>query len=357
MHVELEEGIERLLAQWQELFAADPDATPFESPGFAQAWWRHWQAGVRPWLLAVRDGEELVGLAPLVIRRRGPFRTLSELGRQPSNYWNVLALPHLRGEVVRLVAAEVARRADEWDAAVFGSLRQSSAAARALTATGLNVHRRPPVAYPGLELPDTFEQYLCTLPGSRRSNLRRHLRRLDFGDVELRELHETRELRDSMDAWQRLRCDWWAARGKRLRREHGSQRFLEFMKDMVVQLVPAGLAVVWQLRHDGRVVGVAVNLVDSSAFYYWLGGYDPGSARLGLGKIVIAEGIRSSIASGRRRFDFMVGQEPYKYWFGSRDSYCEWFMLTSSGARSRAARTANAFVERARLLRGAGLGA
>jgi CelD/BcsL family acetyltransferase involved in cellulose biosynthesis len=82
-----------LAPEWQLLFAADLDATPFASPAWATAWWAHLCDKSRLWLIAVREAGQLVGLAPLVLRRRGPFRVLSELGRQPANYWHVLALP------------------------------------------------------------------------------------------------------------------------------------------------------------------------------------------------------------------------------------------------------------------------
>jgi CelD/BcsL family acetyltransferase involved in cellulose biosynthesis len=41
--------------------------------------------------------------------------------------------------------------------------------------------------------------------------------------------------------------------------------------------------------------------------------------RLGLGKIAIGHGIRTSIEAGRARYDFGRGAEPYKYWYGAVD--------------------------------------
>ena len=79
------DGIEELLPEWEQLFAADDQATPFSSAEWARAWWTHWAGAGRPFIVTVRDGGRLVGLAPLVLARRGPFRVLTELGRPPSN--------------------------------------------------------------------------------------------------------------------------------------------------------------------------------------------------------------------------------------------------------------------------------
>lgn len=341
MEIDLHDNeIDSLLPEWEGLFAADPDATPFASAGWARAWWPHWAGPALPWIVTVRDSGHLVGLAPLVLRPRGPFRILAPLGRHPSNYWDILARPELRQEVAAGVSEEIARRSHEWDAVMLSALPQGAPIENALTAQGLAVRRRAPVPYPGIELPASFDEYLEGLPRKRRKDLRRHLRRLDEGDVECREIQEADDLRRSIDRWQELRVQWWKQRGKDMNPEHGSERFRAFMHDLVQLLVPSELAAVWEFRRDGAVLGVEINLVDERQFYAWLDGYDPAAAHLGLGKTAVGEGIRSSIAAGRAYYDFMVGAEEYKYWYGARDRHCSWLMLTNRGLRSRLANVA-----------------
>lgn len=338
MEVELhDQGIDAILPEWGELFALDRDATPFTSPGWARAWLPHWGGSSRPWIVAVRDGGRLVGLAPLVLRRRGPFRILAPLGRPPGNYWDVVSQPDLRGVIVSAVAEEIGRRSSEWDAVMLSALPQGAPIESALAAQGFSVRRRAPVPYPGIELPEAFEDYLGSLPRKRRKDLRRHLRRLDEGDLECLEVRDADDLRRSIDRWQELRVQWWKQRAKNMNPEHGSERFRAFMHDLLQLLVPAALATVWEFRRDGEVLGVEINLVDERRFYAWLDGYHPDAAHLGLGKIAVGEGIRSSIAAGRAYYDFMVGAEEYKYWYGARDRHCTWVMFTRSGSRSRAA--------------------
>jgi CelD/BcsL family acetyltransferase involved in cellulose biosynthesis len=345
MEVQLEErSVEPLLAEWEELFAADPGATPFVSPAFARAWWPHWAGSARPWIVVIRDGGRPVGLAPFVLRRRGPFRVLGELGRDPSNYWDVLALPGRRPEVLSLVAAEVARRRAEWDALLLGGLGRRSPTADALSEPGLRVHRRSPVRHPGIELPASFDEYLEGLPRKRRKDLRRHLRRLDEGELEMRELQDAAEISAAIDRWQEMRVAWWRARGKAIDPEHASERFREFIRDLMLLAVPAGLGLVWAFEHRGTPVGVEISLVTERCFYSWLDGYDPAAAQLGLGKVAVGVGIRSSIEAGRSYFDFMIGDESYKYWFGAKDRYGQWLMFTHPAWRSRLAAAAGAAI-------------
>ena len=337
MRAELHQGsIDDLLPAWESLFAADPQATPFVSPSWARAWWPHWAGSAQPWLVAVRDAGQLVGLAPLVIRRRGPLRILHALGEGPADYWDILAVPSAREAVVTVAAQEIVRRKEEWDALLLRSLPESSATKRVLADAGPQAHRRRVIPCPGIELPETFDEYLAALPRGRRGNLRRHLRRLDEGRVELREVRDPKELPTTVRRWQEIRVRRWEYSGRCMDPEHRSKRFHDFMRELVLQLVPAGLVQVWEFRHAGKVVSVDINLVDDRTFYTYLGGFEPSVARLGLGKISIAHSIRSSIAAGRSYYDFGTGDEPYKYYCGATDRFNLSLVFGNSRLRSHA---------------------
>jgi CelD/BcsL family acetyltransferase involved in cellulose biosynthesis len=349
MQTELHRGpLDPLLPEWERLFAADDEATPFSSAEWARAWWPHWSGSSAAFVVTVRDGGRLVGLAPLVLARRGPFRVLTELGRPPSNYWDVLSEPAARAEVGTAVMSELAARRSEWHALLLGGVREGSATERAVLASGMRVRRRKPTPYPGIELPASFEEYLAGLPRKRRKDLRRHLRRLEDGRLELRRVRDPSDVRAAMDRWQDIRVRWWTQRGKRMDPEHASARFLGFMREAMALMVPRGLADVWELRHDGEVVGVEVNLADRRTYYSWMGAYDPAVSNLGLGKLAIAESIRESIAAGRAYYDLMVGDEDYKYWFGATDRHCRWTMAGSGLTVSRLALAAGAIADRLR---------
>jgi CelD/BcsL family acetyltransferase involved in cellulose biosynthesis len=106
---------------------------------------------------------------------------------------------------------------------------------------------------------------------------------------------------------------------------------------VTTELVPAGLALVWEFVRDGEVVGSFINFCDARAFYQYLGGFEPELGQLAIGKVATAEGIRSSIAAGRSYYDFTRGSEPYKYWYGAVDRLSPTVVLTGERVRSRLA--------------------
>lgn len=338
LEVTLHQGpLEAVLGDWERLHAGQPSASPFMSAGWARAWWPHWADGARPFVLMVRDGRETVAMAPLVVRLKGPLRVLEPVGMDPGDYWDVLAAPGYRDAASTAVAGALRANGGRWDAWILRCPPPDSPVVAALDATGLPALVRPPIAAPAIELPDTFDAYLKSMSSSRRQNLRKHLRRLDNGEVELVEVSDVAALPAVVERWQDFRRRQWAAAGKDINPEHLSPRFAAFMLACLRQLVPLGTAVVWEFRRAGEIIATYLNFADDEAFYWYLGGFDPEHNRLGIGKIAIGHGIRTSIEAGRARYDFARGDEPYKYWYGAVDRPLAARVVASGGARGRLA--------------------
>ena len=157
-----------------------------------------------------------------------------------------------------------------------------------------------------------------------------------------RNVNDTAVIGTTVARWQDLRTRWWAARGRQLHPWHASPMYRSFLADLLERLLPIGLARVTELEMAERVVAVEISLMDSRRLYAWTDGYDPAYASLGLGKLGVAEGVRWSIETGRELYDFMVGDESYKYQFGAQDRYCDWIMLGTDRPRSRLAGVASA---------------
>lgn len=335
MRIELhQDAVEGLAAEWRELHAADPMATPFVSPAWVLACWRHYAGEARPWVLAAREGNDLVGLAPLAIRRGRGIRSLLVTGEALGDYWDVLAVPSEREAVLAAMSRELRDRAGAWDELSLARLRAGSGTRAALERVGTLAAEGAGLPCPGVELPASYDDYLKSLSRDRRWHFRRDLRRLDDGEVEVRAVVETDELSAAVGRWHELRLRQWSEQGRELFSLQADDRFRAFMTEVVQELVPAKRALMWEFHADERLVGSYVSFIDDHTFYPYLGGYEPSIPELGIGKIAIGEGIRSSIAAGRTYYDFMIGAEPYKYQYGARDRRIEQLTIRSPRPRS-----------------------
>ena len=324
-------------ADWDRLAGADPSATPFLSTAWVAAWLDHWEPRGEVWILRVTDAGVVRGIVPLAMHRRSGARVLGMLGKEPGDYWDVLAADDDRPAVATAAALELARRGHAWDLGVMSCMQPGSPTPGALAAGGLRVLHRRSVPSPRIVLPGDFDAYLQGLPPKHRSNLRKHLRRLDGGEVERRIVTEATDIRATMERWRELRRRRWDAATRDITPEHEQDSFNRFMTAAASAMVPAGSATLWEFLHGGVVAGVYLNFQDERSFYWYLGGFDPDLAQLGLGKIAIGAAIRESIAAGRATFDFTRGADRYKYWYGATDALLPSLVVGHRGARSRAA--------------------
>jgi CelD/BcsL family acetyltransferase involved in cellulose biosynthesis len=103
------------------------------------------------------------------------------------------------------------------------------------------------------------------------------------------------------------------------------------------------------LELDGRVIAAAYSLRCNGCFFYWIPSFDAALRSMSLGKALIAELIERRFAECCSVFDFMGGEEKYKYQWSNG----EYDVISVSIYRSRlegvSARVA--MVVRARLRR------
>ncbi|MGI8633255.1 MAG: GNAT family N-acetyltransferase [Solirubrobacterales bacterium] len=331
--------LETLLPEWEELFGRDSRAMPFSSAGWARAWVQHYPDMGEPWVLTVRDAwGTLLGIAPFALTRRGPARVLGAFGSDPADYWDIVADDNHRESVVEAAIAGLLANAGSWDL-----LNLTCLPAWSDTHTAFERHRdlraytRPWIPCPAVRLPATFDEWLARLSSNRRSNFRRAIKKVDNGTVTIREVTDPAELPGAVARWQQLRKDQWDGRGMTIARTHIVPRFRDFTTALVRDLVPAGLAVVWEVLADDQQAGIYINYQDSTTFYRELGGFDLEFTNLGIGKITDVYGIRQSIEAGRTWFDFTVGSEDYKYSYGAEERYVPRSIFAHRGARSQVA--------------------
>ena len=314
--------LEPLLPEWEQLFAADDEATPFSSAEWARAWWPHWAGAGTPFdrhgprrRPARRAGAAGAGAArpvPRADRAGSPARQL--LGRA------VPSLPRARRSG-RSRSARCAARSDEWHALLLGGcahgLRHRARRARDAGCACAGGGPRP---IPGSSCPAPSRSTSAGCRASAGRTCAGTCAASRTGGSSCATSREPAELRPAIDRWQDIRVRWWQHRGKRMDPEHASTRFRDFMQDLVVAdgapRAGAGMGAAPRRRGGGRRGEPHRHGAPTTPG--WARTTRP-SSHLGLGKLAIGESIRESIAAGREYYDLMVGDEDYKYWYGATD--------------------------------------
>src|SRR5215213_3188172 len=81
-----------LQTEWEDLCRSSPLSTPFQSWAWLYSWWEHFGEGYELRLITVRDEGLLVGLIPLMLKRRLGFGALRFIGHHGfvSSYPDIL---------------------------------------------------------------------------------------------------------------------------------------------------------------------------------------------------------------------------------------------------------------------------
>lgn len=300
-----------LRPQWEALYRAVPNAVPFQHPAFLDAWLRHFDPGGEPVLLAFRRDEELVGVAAL------SMDSVSATWAGDANvcdYAGPLALPGAEEAVAdtlfEFFNADMTSRATLW------GLREGDPMRPALAATaeghGWAVMEEDEAVSPGILLPDSWERYLAGLPKHDRHELQRKLRRLEAaGTISFESYGEPAQIAARFDHLLALMAASHQDKAAFL-----APPMAAFLRDIAVGLAEAGLARLGVLTLDSAPVAMLLTFEDEAAVYLYNSGYDPEHAHLAVGLLSKALCLKDAIARGKRRFDFLRGQEEYKRHLG-----------------------------------------
>ena len=280
--------------EWWDLWRRDPEATPFHSPGWLLPWRRHFPEGESV-VVTLRQESRLVGLLPL-------FRLDSRLvlwGAGTSDWLGGLFDPALEGQALSRALSALDEPLDLFQ------LPPASLLASCPVPEGWEERKGLSESSPALSLP-------ARLSANMRQNLayyRRRAARLGIcvqagmpehiGD--LAALHTRR----------------WHERAQP--GVFADPRFLAWQEEVVPLIEEAGFLRLYVVQLEVTVVAVIYVLAAKGRAFYFIGGFDPAHGRLGLGTILVGHAIAEAERAGMTSFDFLRGQESYKYRWGAVD--------------------------------------
>jgi CelD/BcsL family acetyltransferase involved in cellulose biosynthesis len=323
-----------------------PSATPFSSWTFHRAWWDAYGETAEPrYLVACRPGsDDVVAIVPLMrrvttdpVHGARPHHTLFMAASYHADYATVLGTP----ADLPLVAGGIACAlrddpAVAWDAIDLRRLRHDDPVLTALESGfraswgGFRVRVEQEDVCPVVTMPPggDWDDYLAILDKDARHEIRRKLRRAEaVGPVRFRGLPLEAASVDSFIALHQAR---WGDHGLFPDTPDGarSRRFLHRLTALEAAERGRAQLVLGQVTVGARVVFSTVSFDDGRTCYFYNAGMDPSARELSPGVTGTAAFLRDRMAAGRERFDFLRGDEPYKYEWGAVDEPVERILVT-----------------------------
>jgi CelD/BcsL family acetyltransferase involved in cellulose biosynthesis len=361
-------------ATWDRLHAATPAATPFSRWTFHRAWWDAYGATAHEQYLVCRPtgrpddegGGGIAAVVPLmhrhevepqdaatatILRRRhGPGITVPADAKAVfmaasyhADYATVLApadaMPAVADAVVAALGGvpDPAHGDQPWDVVDLRRLRANDPFVPALSAAiedgaasrGWQLRREVEDVCPVATLPEGgWDDYLATLDKKARHEIRRKIRRAEtVGPVRFELAPLTAA---SVEAFVELHQARWGADGLFPPTEGGerSRRFLHRLTELEAAEGDLAQLQLGQVRVGDRLIFATVGFDDGSTCYFYNAGMDPDAREMSPGVTGTGAYLRDRQAAGRRRFDFLRGNEAYKYEWGAVDEPVHRLLVT-----------------------------
>lgn len=336
MRIDIIDTVEAFAAvrrNWDEVFMADPDAQHFLS----WTWLNRYLSHRRRWfILALRKnepGSPYLAFFPLRLQTKanadGIFTDeIIMAGNFAADYTGFITLPDYEQQAITGFAAYL--RQERWTQIKLdyfsGPPGRREALVRALQGPEVMFRNNVPrneqqidnTICPVIHLPDSWDGYLEQhMSGQTRQKLRRFLRKVEGGD----EYRITMATSETIERDLDILFGFWRVRWTPIKGEGNAEKMIRASREVLMDCFADGNLDVPVLWHGERPLGVLANIIDrqKKAVLFYITGRDETWTTPSPGLVLHGYCIRKAISEGFRTYDFLRGNEPYKYMFGVKE--------------------------------------
>jgi predicted N-acyltransferase len=319
--------------QWNDLLSNSITDTPFLRYEYQTAWWEHCGGG--EWndaqlvLISAHEDEKLVGIAPLFLAEYDGRPALLLIGSiEISDYLDLIvrADDHARfvsGLLDFLASSPFDAALGEpydWGGLDWYNLPDSSPTLAALKAEaaqrGWTHHEEMYRPTPRIVLNGSFDEYLSRVEKKQRHEIRRKMRRAEESGRGVRWfISNMKDVKAETEAFLSLM-------------EHNDDK-AEFLRDAMREQMRAVIHTAHEngwlwlafLEADGQRIAACLNFDYKGKLWGYNAGVNRDFMDLSPGWVLLAYTLQWACENNRSEFDFMRGDEEYKYRFGAINQY------------------------------------
>ena len=312
---------------WNALVEQSILDTPFSRYEYLSGWWRtlgggEWQSAELI-LVSAKENDELVGIAPLFITEYEGQPALMLVGSiEISDYLDLIVREQdLARFLSGLLDFLTSSLTGNWSALNWYNLPDDSPTLAALKAEsekrGWTHHEEIYHPTPRIPLNGSFDDYLARIDKKQRHEIRRKMRRAAESEKNVRFtiVNGTEDINAEINAFFDLMVH-----------DPGKAAFLHpaMREQMAVTIQNAhAQGYLWLafLEIDGVKTAASLNFDYRNKLWGYNSGVSREHMELSPGWVLLAHTIQWCCDNGRYEFDFMRGDEEYKYRFGGVNKY------------------------------------
>lgn len=312
-------SFEALEPVWNRLLQESRINNPFLSHEWLHTWWESFGENKELCVLMVKDGDEVLGLAPLMLSRRRfyglPLRCLGFVYNSHTPRCDFI-VARRADEVCRAIWNYIRAQKDRWRVLELCQLPAGSPALEKFSglapADGFSTELWPSSHSPYLSLEGSWDSYFAGLDRKHRQNLRRRLKRLqEAGQVAVELVSSGAEIECAFEDALRLEGSGWKEEaGTAIGSRPELRRFYSLLAERMSQ---RGWLRLYFLTVNGRRVAFGYFLWHQKKIYLLKQGYDRNFSSYSPFNLLCSLILEEAFAGGIEEFDFLGESETWKH--------------------------------------------
>jgi len=303
--------LEQIAKEWEELLRHIGDITPFQLPPWQLTWWKHFGSGLLR-VLVFRENGRMVGIVPCFLHEWNNRRQLTLIGSGLSDYLEPAIEDQHAGVILEFLQRYLQSR-EEWDVCDWQDLNAGSRLA-ALRGDGFRVEEREGQPCSRIPLNGTYDEFWRGRGKDLRRNVRRYgLRAAEAGAVEFKVIEKPDAA--LLHSVIQLHTARWEAKGEpgMIAANHAA----EFLCDVGLLFADRGMVRVFTIHFQGQTAALNLAFLFRNTVFAYMSAFDPQHEHFGFGRKLLHDAIKHCYESGVAYWNFMRGDEPYKFSWGA----------------------------------------
>ena len=318
------DALRELEPEWNDLLERSYSNRIFSTFEWQITWLEAYQPD-EIWVIACRDKDgRLIGIAPWFIQVRPEERVVRSIGCvDVTDYVDLIVDTEWIEPVLQIFAAQMIEQTARYDRINLCNIPEGSPTldhfATRLRDCGFETEMEFQEVCPVIELPDSWEGYLAQLDKKNRHELRRKIRRAE-GETQSLTWYiagPEHDINAELEAFLEL----MAASQQQKQEFLSDPRNRSFFHLLTERMHARGWLQLNFLVADGVRVAAYYNFDYAGNIQVYNSGLQTSQyGHISPGIVLVAYNIRYAIEHGRRQFDFLRGNEEYKYRMGAKDT-------------------------------------
>lgn len=316
------EAFAELQESWDNLLAGAPNASLFLTWEWMFTWWEIYHPQNPGWklhILVFRDGDSLIGILPLFVSSESigfvKYKRVGFLGDEveSTDYLDIITSDAYRVYFTENLYSILAEEFSTADLIHFKGILADSIIDQGFyhQNNGSSLRQEFRIC-PYITLPSSFDDYLSRLSSNFRYNIRRRTKKfLKQPGARLSIISEPERMAETIEMVFDLH--WKRAQQKQLDTKFLKEKRCAFHQKCAERLAKKNYVKIFVGEIEGQPVASLYCYEFDNTLFYFQSGFDPDWDKISPGLVIMAYAIQYAIENNLRCFDFMRGNEEYKF--------------------------------------------